>query len=728
MLLAAEHVIRRPGPLPVAPGWRRQRGCVLLSGHPESAFHAAVATGALRRAARLCSSAPRGRAAPPLLGLTAGWCGGRGAGRARRAPVRRARCCCRRTSASAPGSAADSLLPRRYALGALHARLLGPPDADAAGAVPARARGLRRAPAAAARGDRASPCGPRGTRARARAVRGARACSSSSACRRSSRSSRACRSSRSGHNTRLVALAMLCVALLAGWGLDELLERARPMRAGARASCRALAAMAVLAVVRRGDRPRPAARASATRSGWPPAFGDGPSNLDPDAGAVIRARRAARLARAGRRGGRAGRGAHGREAARGAVRRGGVRARRRRPRARRHGLQPGDRPRARRAARRRRRSATSRRAARRASWRSATSRRTRIPLRFRLEEARGYDLPIERRLRHALAPHDRAGVPVAGRAVSHVHPARRCRASRPPALRALRRLGVDRTSCSPRSDPVLRLPGLRLVYDGPDARVYAIDRALPRAWVAGAQQVVDGGDAALDAFTGPGSTLAPSRHRGAGRRAARGRAPARRDGARIVAHRARARDGARRARRAGGMLVLGDLDYPGWKATRRRARRRGRARQLRVPRRRASRRAPRRHVRLRAAVVAGGVVVSLLALSGCSPRSSSACGGAAERAPPRPRAFPLVDSLRTIAVLRSSRSTPGSTRGRSPRGRSCGRGRAGSSPPRGRSSSSPGWCSTGRGSPRGCTAARCPPCGRSAGGACCASSRATGSR
>src|SRR5687768_10036447 len=32
----------------------------------------------------------------------------------------------------------------------------------------------------------------------------------------------------SGHNTRLALLALLCIALLAGWGLDELVERRDP--------------------------------------------------------------------------------------------------------------------------------------------------------------------------------------------------------------------------------------------------------------------------------------------------------------------------------------------------------------------------------------------------------------------------------------------------------------------------------------------------------------------
>ena len=44
---------------------------------------------------------------------------------------------------------------------------------------------------------------------------------------------------------------------------------------------------------------------------------------------------------------------------------------------------------------------------------------------------------------------------------------------------------------------MLRVPSLRLVYDGPDGRIYRNADALPRAFVAGRQVVVHGRDAAL---------------------------------------------------------------------------------------------------------------------------------------------------------------------------------------------------------------------------------------
>ena len=49
----------------------------------------------------------------------------------------------------------------------------------------------------------------------------------------------------------------------------------------------------------------------------------------------------------------------------------------------------------------------------------------------------------------------------------------------------------------------LDLPGVTEVYDGPDARVYRLEDAVPRAFVVNAQRVVDGEDAALDAIASP---------------------------------------------------------------------------------------------------------------------------------------------------------------------------------------------------------------------------------
>jgi hypothetical protein len=69
-------------------------------------------------------------------------------------------------------------------------------------------------------------------------------------------------------------------------------------------------------------------------------------------------------------------------------------------------------------------------------------------------------------------------------------------------LRTLRLLGVTHLLVPPRTPPdELRAPGLRQVYSGPDARVYRVENALPRTFVAAAQRTVDGAGAALDAVT-----------------------------------------------------------------------------------------------------------------------------------------------------------------------------------------------------------------------------------
>jgi hypothetical protein len=187
-----------------------------------------------------------------------------------------------------------------------------------------------------------------------------------------------------------------------------------------------------------------------------------------------------------------------------------------------------------------------------------------IPIRFRLYEARGYDLPIERRFdtlwRRTVEPEFRSQVsPYPGSiplAVQRLTPAR---------LRVLRLLGVT-DILQPPGDRPLRLDGVRVSYSGSDARVYAVGGALPRAWIAGSQRAVRGAGAALAAFTRPGF---PARSVAVTESPVpgvpeRGRAGA--GSARITRYepeRVTVRADARR----GGLLVLGDLYYPGWKAS-----------------------------------------------------------------------------------------------------------------------------------------------------------------
>jgi hypothetical protein len=106
---------------------------------------------------------------------------------------------------------------------------------------------------------------------------------------------------------------------------------------------------------------------------------------------------------------------------------------------------------------------------------------------------------------------------------------------------------------------------LRLVYDGPDARVYRVAGALPRVFVVGAQRVVGGGDAALDAVTAAGfdgRRVAVTERRVSG-------VPSGSGGvggvARVVSY--EPERVVVRARAGGpGLLVLGDNYFPGWKA------------------------------------------------------------------------------------------------------------------------------------------------------------------
>jgi hypothetical protein len=195
-----------------------------------------------------------------------------------------------------------------------------------------------------------------------------------------------------------------------------------------------------------------------------------------------------------------------------------------------------------------------------------------LPHEFGLYEARGYDIPILRRYdrlwRQEVVPGSRSvaaeflDIPLELRDVT------------PRTLRTLRLLGVEHVlgpkSLESEAPPFnrllpvapLRTPGLTEVYDGPDARVYRVDGALPRAWVVGRQQVVDGDDAALAAITRPGFdarrvAVMESRLVGLGAGAGGSARIERYEPERVVV----------RASSSGpGLLVLSDNYYPGWKA------------------------------------------------------------------------------------------------------------------------------------------------------------------
>jgi hypothetical protein len=188
-----------------------------------------------------------------------------------------------------------------------------------------------------------------------------------------------------------------------------------------------------------------------------------------------------------------------------------------------------------------------------------------LPMNHGLAEPRGYDLPVERRFdrmwRRYLSPEFATqsgpypqGIPLS---LPKVDPTR---------LRLLDVLGT-RYVMQPPSDPPITVPGLRLVHDGPDARLYRSAGTQPRAAVVGAQEHVASGDAALAAIAAPGFDLArtvvteqpvPGLHGGSA-------APA--GSARIVPgddpDALRVDVTARRP----AMLVVSDAWDPGWEAT-----------------------------------------------------------------------------------------------------------------------------------------------------------------
>ena len=155
-----------------------------------------------------------------------------------------------------------------------------------------------------------------------------------------------------GHNTRLVVLTMLALALLAGWGLDELTQRAAWPRARRRAvvALGALLLLGPVAFVVAGRKAGPGDLVDAVEVAW--LFRDAPTLLS---SAAARGGHPACVARRvgddGRRGARAAARAPARAPGTGRRRRARGGGRPGRPAPRGHGLQPGDRARPRRGAR-----------------------------------------------------------------------------------------------------------------------------------------------------------------------------------------------------------------------------------------------------------------------------------------------------------------------------------------------------------------------------------------
>ena len=547
-------VVRRPGALPVA-GLAPVVALQFFGGHPESSFHS-LAAAALFALLALSRATRRGARAPVRL-VARRW---RSAPRWPRSRCCRSSSCCRTPATSTTARRAGvpdarAALPARL----LPARLLG--QAVAArrstrslvarafyvGALPLMlaAWALLRPRASGWR----SPASPRWR------------WPSWSASPVFKQVAMALPGFDTAYNTRLIVLATLAIALLAGWGLDDLARaRGAPAAAGRRR------AGAVPAPVRWpcSWRARPAGRGSATRLrvAWgfakPPPM---PAAVDvlPWAPLLVwlvlggaGGRAADRLARAaGCAGGtfaaaalalvvldlfRIGMGNnpaippdHAEQPATPAIR----------------ALQA-----ARPAALRRAAAASSACSRSCPTWRCATASTTRaattIPSSAATTGCGGARWPARERFTPP---------------TMQVDPSDR-------ALRTLGLLGVTDLIAAAAARSGAR-PACDVTYDGNDARIYANPHAMPRTWVVGGQQQVDGEDAALDAITAPGFD---PRRAAVVERPVPGladgprRAAERPGSSRIVELRARARRLAADAPPAR-LVVLSDVWFPGWKAT-----------------------------------------------------------------------------------------------------------------------------------------------------------------
>ena len=121
-----------------------------------------------------------------------------------------------------------------------------------------------------------------------------------------------------------------------------------------------------------------------------------------------------------------------------------------------------------------------------------------VAMRYGLYDARGFDAPIESRF-------DQFWTRSASPRLCYYYLCTSAALATPPALHALSLLGVAHLVQDPR-DPVLREPGLRVVYSGRDARIYANRSALPRAFLVDREAVLADDHAPWRRSRHPGST------------------------------------------------------------------------------------------------------------------------------------------------------------------------------------------------------------------------------
>ncbi len=181
-----------------------------------------------------------------------------------------------------------------------------------------------------------------------------------------------------------------------------------------------------------------------------------------------------------------------------------------------------------------------------------------MALPWSLRDARSYDLPVEKRYDTLWRRAIKDGGPTETPTTSAVLTER--------ALPAFRLMGVSAIAQDP-ADPPVRRPRLPVDYDEEDLRVYANPGAMPRVGVVGAQTVVDGEDAELDAvlapwFDGRRTVVTSTQLPGLPETPPAGPAGT----ARIVSEEPERVVVEATARRPS-ELVLADLHYPGWRVT-----------------------------------------------------------------------------------------------------------------------------------------------------------------
>jgi hypothetical protein len=183
-----------------------------------------------------------------------------------------------------------------------------------------------------------------------------------------------------------------------------------------------------------------------------------------------------------------------------------------------------------------------------------------IAMRYGLYDARGYDYPVERRF-------DSFWRATAGVPGDFIETTQRAVPTRK-GLHAMSLLSVTDIMQGP-GDPAVHLPGLRLAYSGPDARVYRNTQALPRAFLVPHQRSVSGADAALAATVDPrfdARRVAVTERRIPGLDEYGGTGKHDAGTARLVSYGNEHVVAMARAK-ARSLLVLTDAYYPGWKAT-----------------------------------------------------------------------------------------------------------------------------------------------------------------